>query len=263
MPGLGTVSLPAAMLAPAGIGASAEAWSELMRALEAYGGRARIDGDTVVRNAATCIDSLGNTGSLTGPEEAYQLAIRELHHRVKNELQVIVSQMRRHSRAAETPNEQVAWSTCISQIVSMASLHDLLIPRGATGQVDLADLLRTICDGFAKGFALDIRIEEDLDSVSAPTAVAEALALMLNEALTNAVKHGATGKDSPILVTMKVRGSGQAATLTIANRRVADPVRSGGFGSRLIDMLAKKLGGYVSRMVADDTYTVACTFPLA
>lgn len=262
MPALGLQSPPLEMLASAGIGASAEALTELIQALEAYGCRARIDGDTVVRNAATCVASLGNAGSLTGPEEAYQLAIRELHHRVKNELQVIVSQMRRHSRAAETQNEQVAWSTCISQIVSMASLHDLLIPRGASGLVDLADLLRTICEGFAKGFALDIRIEEDLDSVNAPTAVAEALALMLNEALTNAVKYGAAGKDSPIRVTMKVRESERAAILMIANRRVAGPVRAEGFGSRLIDMLANKLEGHVARTVADDYYVIACTFPL-
>lgn len=213
-------------------------WSELEKAIKHCPHRTNVDRDAGV-----------------------QIAVQELHHRIKNELQIIISLIRRNARSEDA---QLALSTCVSQIASLASLHDIMLPGRLAGRVELGTLLHSICDEFSNAFGgrSQIAIEVELDSIEVSTASAESIALIVNEALTNAVKHGSSGCGE-IRVTLKLQEGRKSAILAISNDYLtAISLRPPGFGTRLMGVLVDKLGGHISRIVTDDDYVVEYTFPL-
>jgi two-component sensor histidine kinase len=111
--------------------------------------------------------------------------IREIHHRVKNNLQTVASLLRLRASAGDP---QRALSESVDRILSIAEVHDLLT-ESREGDVDLADLLQRVAP--LLGHGLGARpAEEDLAHVMAPGDVATAVAVIFSELYANALEHG-------------------------------------------------------------------------
>lgn len=137
---------------------------------------------------------------------ARETMLKELNHRINNNLQMIQSLIRLQKSREEGPNlDEIS-----ARILAIARIHDLLYQSGASFSVDLAELLRSV----ATSSALvpperNIAVVCDLDSAEADARLATPLALSVTELITNAVKHAFGPEGGQILRRLADRGRGR------------------------------------------------------
>jgi two-component sensor histidine kinase len=122
-------------------------------------------------------------------------AIREVHHRVKNNLQTISSLLRLQSRRLPPGEGQEALDEAVRRISSIALVHEIL-SRDTGEEVDFAEIvgpLRRMAEESVVGDDRAVRIAVEGDAGRLPAALATPLAVVLSELLQNAVEHAFTG----------------------------------------------------------------------
>jgi two-component sensor histidine kinase len=176
------------------------------------------------------------------------IALREAHHRVRNQLHYLLNTVYQNSRSATEPGEQAAWAACLSQLTAMVRLHDVLENEPPNASVDLADFLSPICRLYRDAFALAERVSVDLDaeSIVVSSSLAETIALIVIEALTNSVKHGfPDGRSGWIRVALK-RGGNRRVTLLVSDNGIGPKGDIfAGRGLHIIEGLTTQAGGHV------------------
>ncbi|MCD7735958.1 MAG: histidine kinase N-terminal domain-containing protein [Lachnospiraceae bacterium] len=131
------------------------------------------------------------------------VAIREMHHRIKNSLQTVASLLRLQMRRSDSPEVKQVLSESMMRILSIANTHQLLAYDG-TDDVWLMEVLRSLKDNALRAYVgtggqMDIAIEGDNFKVEAD--VATSVALVVNELLQNALTHAFTdGSDGHIRI---------------------------------------------------------------
>ena len=118
--------------------------------------------------------------------------IREIHHRVKNNLQTIASLLRLEQRRAASAETKVVLRDSINRISSIALVHEYLSGQG-TELVDINELgngvYRTVMSSM-KTPDLELEMKFSAENLRLPSQQAASLALVLNELLQNALEHG-------------------------------------------------------------------------
>src|SRR5215210_1723283 len=118
--------------------------------------------------------------------------IREIHHRVKNNLQTISSLLRLHGRRLESPEARDALEESVRRIRSIALVHEPL-SAGASQEVDFGDIVRQLVRMVGEGIVSDdrpVRLVVKGDPGEVRAEVATPLAVVLTELLQNALEHG-------------------------------------------------------------------------
>jgi two-component sensor histidine kinase len=153
-----------------------------------------------------------------------EATIREVHHRVKNNLQTVASLLRLQARRlGDHPQAVAALEDSVRRITSIALVHETLIEE-FEGAVDMADVARRVVRMLEGSLGRDnVHIELHTASVRVDAAVATPLAVVLNELIQNAIEHGLG--DGPGTVTIDLRGGD--------DRPVELQVRDDGTGRRL------------------------------
>jgi two-component sensor histidine kinase/PAS domain-containing protein len=183
-----------------------------------------------------------------------QALLKEVHHRVKNNLQVISSLLRLEAgRSSHAPTREVL-ADMQARIRSMALLHESVYRAGTFASLDLAAYLKQVATQAwrslqAPGAGVDLRLE--LDAVQVGLDQATPCGLLLTELLSNALKHGfAAGGSGEVRVTLR-REPGAAADLwclRVSDTGVGLPAdfdarQPLSLGLQLVDSLAQQMGG--------------------
>jgi two-component sensor histidine kinase len=169
---------------------------------------------------------------------------KEIHHRVKNNLQNIASLLRMQLRRLDRVPAEQALSDSITRIMSIALVHDTL-SQGEIGMVDLGRLVGSISKFSESEASNRPRITLDVSgaSIMIPSREATSLALVVNELVQNAVQHGFKDinkgrlligidqKDGDITVTVKDDGPGLPEYF--------DPDKDGNLGLTIVRTLVK------------------------
>jgi two-component sensor histidine kinase len=148
-------------------------------------------------------------------------AIREVHHRVKNNLQTISSLLRLQSRRLSPGEGQEALDEAVRRISSIALVHEIL-SRDTGEEVEFADIL-----GPLKRMAEESMVAEDRhvrigvagDAGRLPAALATPLAVVLSELLQNAVEHAFAGdrKGEPAMVWVNLGHEGDMLQVRVSD----------------------------------------------
>jgi two-component sensor histidine kinase len=192
--------------------------------------------------------------------------IREIHHRVKNNLQIVMSLLSIQANQVRDPVSREALMQAQTRINALALVHRILNELEDQSTLDLKQLLEELCRQIAEGMgaADHIRIELDVPHLVVQSGVAVALALFTVEALTNIFKHAfpseAKGvirvemtRDRPGLLRLAIIDNGIGFTMDDAGKSV---------GSRLIRTFGAQLGGVSSvRSEAGKGTVVDLIFP--
>lgn len=122
--------------------------------------------------------------------------VREMHHRVKNNLQMIAMLLRLQMREGREVSGREVLTETINRILSIAAVHEILAAEGlreVSVRPMLERVVQTVTQTMAPpGFELDVRISGD--DVSLPSQKATSLALVVNELLQNAMEHAFPGR---------------------------------------------------------------------
>ncbi len=122
--------------------------------------------------------------------------VREMHHRVKNNLQTIAMLLRLQQSAARDLRAEDILAETINRILSIAAVHETLSERGLR-LVDVRDVLRRVAHSIGETMdapGLEIVIEVNGDPLVLPSREATSLALAAGELIQNAVKHAFVGR---------------------------------------------------------------------
>ncbi|HYE49219.1 MAG TPA: histidine kinase dimerization/phosphoacceptor domain -containing protein [Azospirillaceae bacterium] len=172
------------------------------------------------------------------------LMLREMQHRVKNSLQLVASLLHLQRRGIADPDGRRAIDHVASRIDAIAAAHDQLSTTRQGEMVTMDGYLRVLCEAAAPGRA-EVAIEVEADRWDLPLDVAVPLGLIVNEALTNSVKYafpdGAGGTVRVLLRHLAGEGAGELAVMD--DGRGMGPRRPGSSGLRLVEALARQIGG--------------------
>lgn len=180
-----------------------------------------------------------------------EILVREIHHRVKNNLQLVMSLLNLHARRIRDPRAEAAFTEARSRINALATLHRRLYESENLQEVDLRWFLEDLCAELRRG---GLAGQRDIDlTVSAPDEVigpdiAVPLGLLVTEAITNAYKHAFQDAERGHIDVTIVRESPGTLVLTVKdNGRGFDPeateLETGGLGRSLIDAFVRQLHG--------------------
>lgn len=122
--------------------------------------------------------------------------LREIQHRVKNNLQMITALVRIEARNARGQIDTVPFDRLAGRINALQTLYSLLSSFGKTDEIDLGIYLSEIVSSVMHAHAVEgISLDLKVDSYPVSVNVALPIGLVANELLTNAVKHAFVGRD--------------------------------------------------------------------
>lgn len=184
------------------------------------------------------------------------LVIREVHHRTKNHLMLTTSLLRLEAGRLDHPTARTVLRDMQHRIEALAALHDLLQHSTDIDEVDLAthlaSLARHIIDSLSAANTVQLHLA--LTPTVVPTRSALAFGLIVNELLTNSLKHGIPAgqsgdiwvrleavpqhaPESPSRLRLEIRDSG----VGLPAGRTGQPIE--GVGLQLVADLVRQLGG--------------------
>ncbi|MFN4172589.1 MAG: sensor histidine kinase [Pseudorhodobacter sp.] len=203
-----------------------------------------------------------------------EVLLREVHHRVKNNLQLIASIMNMQMRQSRTPEAKFLLKGLQDRVMSLATIHRGLYQTSGLADVRadelLADIVRQIVK-FGSGTSKTLEIGQDFDGIRLPPDQAVPLSLLLTEAMTNALKYvGRPDAETPpsINVRLKLLEGNQAlfeVVNTVGDQKSRPPemlLTSTGLGSQLLVAFAQQIGGVLHQQEEGDHYRLSVTFTL-
>lgn len=197
------------------------------------------------------------------------ILLKEVHHRVKNNLQLISSIMNLQIRQSQSPETQDVLRRLQDRIRSLATIHRNLYQTEDLGHVNAGELLRELIRQMAtlSGTSRQrVNLRSDLANIELYPDQAVPLSLLTAEALTNASKYLAPDAQGVARVDVKFKMVGdRRAVIEIRNttrRTDADETPGTGLGQRLIRAFATQLGGDLQQGHQDGVFSVRVEFTL-
>mgnify|MGYP001203916900 FL=1 len=189
-----------------------------------------------------------------------EVLLKEVHHRVKNNLQIISSifnLQRAHVEDEPRCRELVRESQ--GRIQSMAFIHESLYQSRNFAQVDLANYLERLCTNLMMSFSLGGRIQlhTQLEPLMLDLDRAIPCGLVLNELVSNALKHAfPDGREGRVDLTLHKEN--ELVRITLSDDGAGFPAgytegRDCRLGMELVQVLMNQLGGTISRSTAPET----------
>ncbi len=202
--------------------------------------------------------------------EEKDLLLREIHHRVKNNLQVVNSLLSLQSRSIDDPDVQRALRDGQNRVKSMALIHQNLYKDvERLDAVDAGNYIKKLSESLFRSYNVDgnqVILETRVDDVRLDIDLIIPLGLILNELISNSLKH-AFPDDRPGTLAISLDQSAATTTLTVADDGVGVPadkldMDQSGFGQNLIRNFARKLKADLSTSHLHGTRTTLI-FPSA
>ncbi len=180
-----------------------------------------------------------------------ELLLREVHHRVKNNMNTMASLLSLQSDMVKEPAAASALKDAERRLRSMEVLYDRLYRSVNVKEMSIRDYLPPLVNDIVRSFPDRARIEVELqvaDFMMDPKALS-ALGIIMNELITNSMKHAFTGRDSG-RISVSAAERKRSVRITVQDDGIGIPrsvemESSGGFGLHLVQMLMKQTDGTV------------------
>lgn len=171
---------------------------------------------------------------------------REIDHRVKNSLASVAAIIGLQSARCESPETRAALDAVHSRLAALEALHEELHQVGERDEVDFAGLVGRASAKLRRLVPERIAIAVDVPSAPLSSEEANAIALIVNEFVTNSAKHGFPGERSG---TIRIEGAADERHLRLTCRddgvgdaaAIARVQHSRGLGSRIVTTLAASI----------------------
>jgi PAS domain S-box-containing protein len=182
-----------------------------------------------------------------------EVLLKEIHHRVKNNMQVISSLLNLQAAQFGEGRFREAMRETQLRIRSMALLHEKLYKSPDLSRIDFVEYAETLTVHLLQSFALDprrIKLKFEMESAFFDIATANPLGLILNELLSNAMKHAFPGNRAGAIV-VGLRRTDDEYLLIVRDDGIGIPPGfdlqgKGSFGIQIIDSLVHQLNGTFS-----------------
>ena len=188
--------------------------------------------------------------------------LKEVHHRVKNNLQIITSLIRLQLGGTSNETAKNLLKVSLNRINSIASVHELLYKSNQFSSIDYNEYIQHLVDYLVKSMVDDksIEVEVDVEKVHIPLVSAIPLGLLINEIITNSIKHAFPNQQKGKVFLQLKRVDEKVVLLRVGDNgtgfRITDsnPIQEEEtLGLSLIENLAEQLSGDLQRSSIDGT----------
>jgi two-component sensor histidine kinase len=178
-----------------------------------------------------------------------ELLLKEIHHRVKNNLEMVKSLIALQSAQIEDPATKDAMIASQNRVQSMGIIHQKLYQGNNLGSIEMRDYFINLGEGILDTFDAEekVKIECAMDDLDLDMDTAVPIGLIVNELLTNALKyafpeneqgtiHISLEKTADNYLKLRVNDNGVGKTEGLAPKGT-------GFGTQLVELLTQQLNG--------------------
>lgn len=192
--------------------------------------------------------------------------LKEVHHRVKNNLEVIDSLLHLQGDVMPDPRLRTVLSETSNRIHAIAGIHRLLYNSSDLANIDIDDYVRQLTAWLVEVFCINqrrIRTVVEAEPMRLDLRRAVPVGLILNELLSNSMKHGFPGGREGI-IRVGLRGHGDSILLSVVDDGVGLPVPlpNRSLGLKLVRVLGEQLRATVT-MDSPPGTTTRVSFPAA
>ncbi|HUF56211.1 MAG TPA: ATP-binding protein [Thermohalobaculum sp.] len=187
---------------------------------------------------------------------------RELHHRTKNNLAIIHSYAAMQARQVESEEARQALAALAGRVHALGLVHSFLHHSDGIGEIELRAYLSELAGSLGSAFSdKSATIECDIEEISLDPDLAVEVGILVNELVTNAMKHATPPDGAPLVIRIEARRENDVLVLRVVDNgaEVDDPetmMTSRSLGWRVIRAAAQKLGGSIA---IDDAGGLAVT----
>ena len=179
--------------------------------------------------------------------------LKEVHHRVKNNLQLVVSLLNLQARKQPNPQLVESFRELQNRVNSMSMLHEILYRSENLARVNFAGYISQLCAQLAKSFgtaARRIELKYRIENASLAMDQAVPCGLIINELVTNAMKYAFPASQGG-QISIEMTASGSHVILQVSDNGVGlpenvDAHRAGSLGLKLVHILAEQLRGTIA-----------------
>ncbi|HEY8565442.1 MAG TPA: histidine kinase dimerization/phosphoacceptor domain -containing protein [Beijerinckiaceae bacterium] len=207
-----------------------------------------VKGTTQLRRLATSARvSVERAGERKRLSENRDLILRELYHRLHNNLQIVISLLRLTEKALATEEDRQQLADLGRRIQALSALQEVFYRSEDLRRVDFGAFLDGLAENLVGIAGGRVVLDRRLESTTIPVDVAVPLGLIANELITNALKHGfPNGRAGRLSVGLEA-GDGRLV-LTVADdgvgfERGMTAAGPGGLGMRLVQRLVAQVDG--------------------
>lgn len=150
--------------------------------------------DDELSQLAEAVNSM--RGKLRGQFEEKEMLLREVHHRIKNNMSSVQALLRMHADSLDNPTAVTALEVAESRLQSMMVLYDKLYRQGTVESMSAREYLPALIAEILSVFpgGEKVRLESDFADITFDAQELSFLGIMINELLTNSLKHGFAGR---------------------------------------------------------------------
>jgi PAS domain S-box-containing protein len=189
-----------------------------------------------------------------------EVMLREIHHRVKNNLQLVSTLLYLQSDHTEDPAAAEMFKESQDRIKSMALIHERLYRSHDLDRVDFREYLASLTDDLLanyQGENQDIRLQLDVTVPNVPIDTAIPCGLLINELLSNCLKHGLKHRETG-QIQISMNQVDTQVEVKIADNGVGFPEelnfrRTSTFGLQIVLTLVDQLGGKIELLPGEGT----------
>jgi two-component sensor histidine kinase len=196
--------------------------------------------------------------------EEKKILLKEIHHRVRNNLQIICSLLSLQQAKIQSPESKSVFLESQQRIRSMALVHGKLYDSASLASIGVCDYVQSLSKELLRVYEKPrIEISTNIDEVHFGVDIAVPCGLLLNELLTNSLKHAFPNSASGhVTVTVTCESPG-SYVMTVNDDGVGYPTgfdlrKAGTLGSQLICSLVDQLEGSCTTSNLIGAYTTVC-----
>ena len=202
------------------------------------------------------IELLKQNEIILARDEEKTIMLKEIHHRVKNNLQVITSLLRLQMYEIDNKVEAEKFNDSINRVMTMSLIHEKMYQSEELSRINLqgyfTGLSQDLLDSYQTDINVDLSIDLHIDRVGLKSIVP--LALIYNELFSNSLKHAFDNVEQPkIKVSLDYGEEGHFIFVYQDNGSWKENVREKSFGGELIVSLTSQLEGEMKFSTSPET----------
>jgi len=194
-----------------------------------------------------------NSLILQAKNEKIETLIKELHHRVKNNLQVVSSLLSIQSGTVEDKKAKKVLLEGQHRVDAMGLIHQKLYMNDNTTHVDMKDYIETLSKQLLFSFSSEseneVTVQSDIDAIALPIDTAIPVGLIANELITNALKYGLNSQKPKLNISFKEvdESSWQLVVKDNGSGFKSDDGNHASMGLKLVAALTKQINGTLTK----------------
>ncbi|HVW98910.1 MAG TPA: sensor histidine kinase, partial [Candidatus Babeliaceae bacterium] len=178
-----------------------------------------------------------------------ELLLKEIHHRVKNNLEVVSSLLALQSNQIDDANTKEAMLEGQNRVQSIGIVHQKLYQGKNLGAIEMKDYFINLSDSILDSFGANKRVQVEcaMNALNVDIDTAVPLGLIVNELLTNTIKYAFPGgRSGKVQIKLEQKSNG-VLQMQISDNGIgkSGAIKGTGFGGQLISLLTQQLGGTI------------------